>query len=158
MGTSSEIYIRDAERADMDFIYQLIYELAVHEKRPEDFTASKAHLADLLFDRQLAKVRLAFLADQPVAYMLYYPVVSTFSGHLNYYVEDLFVLPEGRGLGIGKKMLMSLKGEPGIEGLKWTCLMDNDEGLAFHHAIGGQQGIACYPFYMDWSDDDPAAD
>lgn len=157
METSEKITIREAQPSDMDFIYDLIYQLAIHEKRPEDFTADKGHLADLIFTRQMAQVRLAFLNDKPMAFMLYYPVVSTFSGHLNYYVEDLFVLPAGRRYGIGKRMLTSLRDEPGIEGLKWTCLTDNEEGLTFHHAIGGQRGLACYPFYLNRSEDDGSA-
>ncbi len=146
---SESVTIRDAQVEDMPLIYDFIYKLAVHEKRPEAMTASQERLQELIFGDGPASVILAFYDEEPVGFALYFPVVSTFSGHLNYYIEDLFVLPAYRLLGIGERLIQTLRDKDGVDGLKWTCLADNDSGLAFHNRIGATQGLASFPFFMD---------
>lgn len=146
---SKSVTIRDAQIEDMPLIYDFIYQLAVHEKRPEAMTASQEQLQELIFGDGPASVLLAFCDEEPAAFALYFPVVSTFSGHLNYYIEDLFVMPAYRLKGIGELLIQTLRHTDGIDGLKWTCLVDNDSGLAFHNRIGATQGLASFPFFMD---------
>ena len=102
----SEITIRNAIADDAATILHFIRELALYEREPDAVIATEA---DILRDGwgPAPKFRclIAELVGKPVGFALYFTSYSTWEGHHGLYLEDLFVLPEHRGLGLGKTLL-----------------------------------------------------
>jgi GNAT superfamily N-acetyltransferase len=71
--------------------------------------------------------------------VLFFHNYSTFSGKAGIYIEDLFVKPEFRGKGLGKKLLKftaQLAKERGCGKLEWACLDWNEPSIAFYKKQG----------------------
>src|SRR5260370_20267246 len=101
--------IRSATIADVPIILELIRALATYERAPNEVTATKEQLVDVLFgEKPAAEVLLAFEAGAPVGFAVYFYNFSTWLGRPGLYLEDLFVKPEKRGKGYGRALLVEL--------------------------------------------------
>lgn len=134
--------LRFATKKDIQTIHNLILALATYEKRPEDMTATIESLSDALFRRGYAEVLLAEYNGAVVGYSLFYPILGSFSGKVNLYLEDLFILPEYRGKGFGKEVLRQLSKlalRRGWNSLHWSCLDWNQPSIDFYLRIGAKK-------------------
>ena len=134
--------IRLARLGDENDIHRLIYELAVYEKAPEEMVATVARIRESLFtDQIVAHCHVAEVDGQIVGIALWFLNYSTWLGKPGIYLEDLFVQPEFRGLGIGKgfmKVLAELCVERGYERFQWWVLEWNTTAIDFYKSIGAQ--------------------
>jgi GNAT superfamily N-acetyltransferase len=132
--------IRPATPADIPVIRQLIVDLAVYEKEPDAVKASAADLHEALFGvRPLAEAVLAEHEGQAVGLALFFTTYSTWSGKGSLYLEDLFVQPAARGLGIGKALLVHLAGialARGYARFEWSVLDWNTPAIGFYKGLG----------------------
>lgn len=132
---------RPAERADVPLILDFIRALAEYERMADQVVADEATLEEWLFDRQKAEVLFAVLEGREVGFALYFHNFSTFLGRAGLYLEDLFVLPEYRGRGVGKAILRRLAAlavERGCGRLEWWCLDWNTPSIAFYRSLGAE--------------------
>ena len=99
--------IRDAVPDDLEEIAALIHELAVYEKAPEEAVFTLDGLAANVFGpNAVAEVLIAEADDGAVAGMaLYFRTYSTWLGTSGIWLEDLFVRPQFRGAGHGRRLL-----------------------------------------------------
>eukprot|EP00456_Euglypha_rotunda_P035820 TRINITY_DN27574_c0_g1_i2.p2 TRINITY_DN27574_c0_g1~~TRINITY_DN27574_c0_g1_i2.p2 ORF type:complete len:144 (+),score=43.09 TRINITY_DN27574_c0_g1_i2:273-704(+) len=105
----SDIVIREAVADDIDTIKAFILALADYERLSHEVKADRATLARYLFGpRPMAEVLIAQHDGVAVGFALFFHNFSTFEGRPGLYLEDLFVLPEARGLGAGKALLARL--------------------------------------------------
>ena len=105
----ADFQIRPARADDVPIILQLIRDLATYERAPNEVTATEEQLVDVLFgERPVAEVLLAFEAESPVGFAVYFYNFSTWLGRPGLYLEDLFVKPEKRGKGYGRALLVEL--------------------------------------------------
>ena len=104
----STFIIRECTREDMGLVLSFIRELAVYEKMINDVVVTEDLLYDQLLVKQLSCCVLAFEDGVPVGFALFFFNFSTFLGKNGLYLEDLFVRPEFRGKGYGKKLLFHL--------------------------------------------------
>jgi GNAT superfamily N-acetyltransferase len=77
----------------------------------------------------------------PAGFALYFFNYSTWLGRPGLYLEDLFVLPEFRGLGIGKALLQRVAAiaiEKGCRRLQWEVLDWNTPAIDFYSAMGAE--------------------
>jgi GNAT superfamily N-acetyltransferase len=144
--------IRPATPNDIPLILELIRELADYEREPASAIATEA---DLLRDGFTEPCRFHCLIAEvglgsqpatdnlqpatPVGFALYFYNYSTWRGHAGIYLEDLFVRPQHRGLGIGKALLAKVAAIAVAEGcprLEWAVLNWNTPAIAFYHALG----------------------
>ena len=139
----SEIIIRKAERADCGEIYKLICAIAEYEHMSELVTGSVSDIEHLLFVSGVGRCLLACDRDKDgervVGFALYFYNLSTFKCRAGIYLEDLFVYPEYRGRGIGKRLLKTLCGiakDEGLGRMDWECLDWNQPSLDFYHSLG----------------------
>jgi len=96
--------IKPATIQDVPLILKFIKALAEYEKLSHAVVATEEILRESLFGaRAYAEVVFGYLNDQPVSMALFFHNFSTFTGRPGIYLEDLFVNPEVRGLGIGQK-------------------------------------------------------
>ena len=94
---------RNAQRNDVGLILQFIRELADYEKMLSEVVADEATLEEWIFDKQKAEVIFALEGEKEVGFALYFHNFSTFLGRAGIYLEDLYVKPEYRGKGYGKR-------------------------------------------------------
>src|SRR5688500_6743852 len=98
-------HIRDAVRSDVPVILRLIHGLAEYERAPGEVTATAEDLLrDGFGDRPRFHVVLAEWDGAAVGFAFYFFNYSTWEGRPGLYLEDLFVVPEFRGWGIGKAL------------------------------------------------------
>ena len=101
--------IRSATPADVPAIARLIRALAEYEKLSHEVVLSEENLSQHLFGpRPYAEVVLAEAGGQVVGFALFFHNYSTFLAKPGLYLEDLFVYPQYRGRGLGRRLLQHL--------------------------------------------------
>jgi len=134
------ITIKPATIDDVPLILTFIKELAEFEKLLHEVTATEAILTETLFGKQpKAEVIIAYSDHSPVGFALFFHNFSTFLGKPGIYLEDLYVKPEARGKGIGKKILQHLAQltlERDCGRLEWWVLDWNQQAINFYRSIG----------------------
>jgi GNAT superfamily N-acetyltransferase len=134
--------IRPAERADVPVIAGLIRGLASFEKLEAEVTMTEDRLAANLFGpHHYAETLIAEQDGAAVGFALFFHNFSTFLAQPGIYLEDLFVIPEKRGRGVGRALLKELARlavERGCGRLEWSVLDWNREAIAFYERLGAQ--------------------
>lgn len=132
--------IRNAIAADVPVILDFIRGLAEYEREPQAVIATEQDLLRDGFGPQ-PKYRCV-IADwdaKPAGFAFFFYNYSTWRGKPGLYLEDLFVLPEMRGKGIGKALLQHLA-ETAIRencyGIRWMVLEWNEPAIKFYAALG----------------------
>ena len=126
----------------MPLILALLHELATYEKLAHEVVATESDMHAALFgDRPVVETVIASLDGEPVGYALFFPTFSTFLGKPGLYLEDLYVRPAARGLGVGRKLLEHLARltvERGWGRLEWSVLDWNEPSIAFYKKMGAR--------------------
>jgi GNAT superfamily N-acetyltransferase len=134
------VTIRPAEAHEVPLVLEFIRELAVYERLEHEVSATTADLARAIFGpRPYAEVVFACLEGKPVGFALFFHSFSTFIGKPGIFLEDLFVRPHARGLGIGRRLLAWLAHttlERGCARLDWAVLDWNAPSIAFYRSVG----------------------
>jgi GNAT superfamily N-acetyltransferase len=134
--------IRPAVREDVPTILGFIQALAEFENLTHEVTATEDELREQLFGPSpRAEVLLACENDTPVAFALFFHNFSTFLSRTGLYVEDLFVLPEHRGKGYGRALMLQLAKiarERGCGRFEWTVLDWNQPAIDFYRSLGAE--------------------
>jgi GNAT superfamily N-acetyltransferase len=134
--------IRPAIPGDVPQILGFIRALAAYEREPDAVTATEAGLLRDGFGS--TPFYFCLIAEQdgsPVGFALYFYNYSTWMGRPGLYLEDLFVPPEFRGLGIGKALLKRVAAiavEKGCPRLQWEVLDWNTPAIDFYSAMGAE--------------------
>jgi GNAT superfamily N-acetyltransferase len=134
--------IRTATEADVAQILRFIRALAEFEREPEAVEATEEGLLRDGFGPQpFYSCLMAEQDGQPAGFALYFFNYSTWLGRPGLYLEDLFVSPEFRGLGIGKALLQRVAAvavEKGCKRLQWEVLDWNTPAIDFYRAMGAE--------------------
>jgi len=142
MGVEPEVRIAPATAADAPVLLALIRGLAEYEQMTTDCVATETALRESLFGaRPAAEAVLAWAGPEPVGFALYFENYSTFLARRGLYLEDLFVRPEWRGRGLGKRLLAHVARvavDRGCARLEWSVLDWNEPALRFYRALGAE--------------------
>ncbi len=131
--------IRPARPDEAGVVLDLIKQLAVYERCENDVVADEATILQSLFVERSAEVVLAEEEGMVVGFALFFHNFSTFVGRKGMYLEDLFVIPEKRGLGYGKALLKyvaKLAVQRNCGRMEWICLDWNEPSLRIYRSIG----------------------
>jgi GNAT superfamily N-acetyltransferase len=127
--------IRTAERKDCPRLLELVRELAIYEKAPEEVTVTLEHFTESGFGAQ--PVWWAFVAEVDgtvEGFALFYIRFSTWKGQ-RMYLEDFLVTEKMRGQGIGKLLFDELLREGKrrqLHGVQWQVLEWNEPAINFY--------------------------
>lgn len=136
------IHLRPAQPGDEPLILRFIRGLAEYEKLAHECIATEADLTRSLFGAQPdAEVILAFADGAPAGFALFFHNYSTFLARRGLYLEDLFVLPEYRGQGIGLALLRELARiavERQCGRMEWSVLTWNEPAIGFYEKLGAR--------------------
>jgi GNAT superfamily N-acetyltransferase len=127
--------IRIAKKEDCPRLLELVNELALFERAPQEVTVTLDEFEDAGFGQN--PVWKAFVAEADgviVGFALYYIRYSTWKG-CRMYLEDLIITEEMRGKGIGKllfdRLIIEAK-ELGFNGMVWQVLDWNEPAINFY--------------------------
>lgn len=136
------VNLRFAGASDVPVIAELIRGLARFEKLESEVTMTEDLLAQNLFGpRPYAEALLAEHGGAVVGFALFFHNFSTFMAQPGIYLEDLFVIPEQRGHGIGRALLERLAQiavERGCGRLEWAVLDWNRAAIGFYERLGAR--------------------
>ncbi len=140
--SNDSITIRSANKNDAALILSFIQGLAEYEKLAHEVVGTEGDLQRTLFgEKPSAEVLIAEYKGTPTGFALFFTSYSTFLARPGIYLEDLFVQPEYRGLGIGKTLLAFLAGlvvERKMGRLDWSVLDWNEPAIKFYEQIGAR--------------------
>lgn len=136
------ISIRRAQPDDVKTIMGFIRQLAIYEKAEHEVVASEAQTHDVLFGPHAhCDAMIAEHNGEPIGFALYFFNYSTWLGRPGLYLEDLFVMPESRGLGAGKGLLKALAKvavERNCGRFEWSVLDWNTPAIEFYESLGAE--------------------
>lgn len=135
-----DVTIRPAQERDVPLIYSFIRELAEYEHLLHEVKATEQDVRESLFGpRPYAEAVLGCLDGEPVGFALFFHNYSTFMGRPGLYLEDLYVRPQARRNGVGRKLfnyLARLAMERGCARLEWAVLNWNEPAIQFYRGLG----------------------
>jgi GNAT superfamily N-acetyltransferase len=136
------VRIERATARDASLILQMIRELAEYERMSDQVVATEDGLRSALFGATPdAEVLLAYHDDAPAGFALFFHNFSTFLGRRGLYLEDLFVKPDKRGFGVGKRLLIELARiavDRGCGRFEWSVLDWNEPAIGFYKKLGAE--------------------
>ncbi len=138
--------IRPASAEDVPHLFDLVKRLADYERLSQEVTATEDLFEKFGFGEHTYFNALLVENDNESGvrfpgFALYFFTFSTFAGKPTLYLEDLFVLPEFRGQGMGKALLaelarIALKHDCGR--MEWAVLNWNEPAIRFYQSLGAQ--------------------
>ena len=138
----AEILIREATIEDASLILEFIMELAIYEKAEKEVIATVEDIKSVLFDSGTTANAVICTSDgEPIGFALYFLNFSTWLGKYGLYLEDLYISPNYRGTGAGKRLLRYLA-ELAVENnygrFEWSVLDWNEPAIKFYESIGAK--------------------
>ncbi len=134
------IEIRPAQQADITVLHALIRALAEYERLTSQVVGTVEDLRRELFsERPLIEAVLAWEQESALGFALYFHNYSTFLARRGLYLEDLFVLSDARGRGIGKALMRHcarVAVQRACGRFEWSVLDWNQPAIDFYQSVG----------------------
>jgi len=142
MAIPSDFKIRAAAEDDAAVILSLIKELAEYEHLSHEVAATDDDIRQSLFgDRPVAEALIGEYQGLPVSFALFFYNFSTFLGQPGIYLEDLYVQPQYRSNGFGRKMLAHiarLAKERRCGRFEWSVLDWNEPAIRTYDRLNAK--------------------
>jgi len=136
------VKLRAAGPEDVPVLLGFIRELAAFEREPDAVKMTAEQLLDALFGgRPRAAALLAESEEQPVGFAIWYESFNIWTGRPSLYLEDVYVRPQARRLGIGKAIfayLAKLAVSRGYQRFEWSVLNWNESAINFYRGLGAE--------------------
>jgi len=136
------LQIRPGELEDVPLIAELIRDIARYEKLEHEVVMTEEKLTDGLFgERRYAETLIAENDGEPMGFALFFHSFSTFLAQPGIYLEDLYVVPDQRGKGVGRALLerlAQLAVDRGCGRLEWAVLDWNKDAIGFYERLGAK--------------------
>ena len=140
--SAAQLRIRPVTERDVSLVLVFIKELAQYEQMGDQVTATEEAVRTALFGpTPTAEAVLAVLGDTPVGFALFFRNFSTFLAKPGLYLEDLYVRPQFRGCGYGRRLLVylaRLARDQGCGRIEWSVLNWNKLAIGVYRRVGAQ--------------------
>jgi len=147
-----KINIRRATKDDIGLVRDLVMELAIFEKAPEEVTSSLAdYVQEGFSDNPLFTTNLIYLNDELAGFSLWYYRFSTWKGR-RFYLEDLYIKEAYRGKGLGRKLINEAIEEAKrmkCTGMMWQVLDWNQPAIDFYNSLGVKMDAGWLNVHLD---------
>ena len=133
----SDFTLRKAVPGDEPVIQALLKELAEYEKLQDRFHLTQSAIARDMFG-DACHCDLAFQGDAPAGIVTWFWTYKSFRAARGLFVEDLYVKPEFRGRGLGKRFFAHLaaRARQANGFLEWQVLDWNEPSIEFYKSLG----------------------
>ncbi len=140
MSGPGQFRIKPATIDDTPLVLMFIKGLAEYEGLEHEVAATEEGLRKAMFGpKPSAEAVIGYSGDEPIGFAVFFHTFSTFLGSSSLYLEDLFVLPEWRGKGLGRQLLSYLAHVAmarDCERLEWSVLDWNEPSIRFYQGLG----------------------
>lgn len=140
--SADEIEIRPVVPDDIPVLLEMIKELAEFEHLSDQVVATEADYQESLFGESPAvEALIAKKNSEAVGYAIFFSTFSTFIGRAGIWLEDLYVRPDYRRSGIGKKLLKAvgeIAHERNAGRYEWCVLDWNQNAIDLYRNMGGE--------------------
>lgn len=134
------LIIRNAEKNDVELILAFIQEHALYENEPHAaIINAEALLRDGFGNKPMFHVLIAEWEQQAAGFAFYFFNYSTWQGRPGLFLDDLFIRPQFRSLGIGKALfqrLAHIAEEHHCTRMQWQVLKSNTQAIGFYQNMG----------------------
>jgi GNAT superfamily N-acetyltransferase len=132
--------IKPATVDDVGLVLDFVKGLADYEQMADEVAATEDDLRESLFGPgAVAEAVIGYAGDEPVGLALFFFTYSTFTGRPSLYLEDIFVLPQWRGRGLGRELMRFLAKTAlarKCRRLEWSVLDWNEPAIGFYKGLG----------------------
>ena len=135
----NNVTFRCADRKDVSLILHFIKKLAAYEKVPEAVHATEELLEEWMFEKNRSEAIFAMVDGTEVGFVFFYQTFPAYLGKGGIYIDDLYIDPEYRGRGIGKKLISHMAKvalERKCARIEWCCLNWNESSMEFYRSLG----------------------
>lgn len=143
------LVIREATADDAGTLDTFIRESAALQDGLDDVAVTPENLVEDGFgDAPLFKALIAEWDGTPAGFALYFPAYSTWTSRRGLYLEDIYVRPAFRRMGIARRLMARLTRiarDSGGGRVNWLVLRGNDDALAFYESLGAEIGKSWMP-------------
>jgi GNAT superfamily N-acetyltransferase len=156
MPQAPQVVIRPAGVGDVADLVAMIRALAEYERAADEVEVTPVQLTEALFGP--APAIFAHVAEHSgavVGMAIWFVSFSTWTGHHGIYLEDLFVVPAARGLGVGRALLGALAAiavARGYTRVEWSVLDWNEPAIGFYRHLGARPQEDWTVFRLSGSD------
>ena len=138
--SNKTVRIEKARPEHVPRVMELMRGLAEYEKLLENFHVTEALLVRYLFsENPTAELLVGVIGGDIHGYALFYQNFSSFLGRPGIYLEDVYVAPSVRGMGLGKALLaevIRIALKRGCQRCDWTVLDWNEPAIYFYESLG----------------------
>lgn len=140
---SLSVSVERVTRETFPVFADLVTALAEYENlAPPDAEARHRLEEDGLSDLPRYEAYLAWAGTKAVGYVTFFFTYSTFLALPTLYIEDLFVRPERRRMGVGRELFsfcINRAWESGCGRIEWQVLEWNVPAIRFYEALGAER-------------------
>jgi GNAT superfamily N-acetyltransferase len=147
-----KITIRKATNEDISLVRDLVMELAIFEKAPEEVTSRlEDYVQEGFSDKPLFSANLIYLNDELAGFSLWYYRFSTWKGR-RFYLEDLYIKECFRGKRLGRSLINEAIAEAKrtkCTGMMWQVLDWNQPAIDFYNTLGVKMDAGWLNVHLD---------
>lgn len=136
-----EITVRDTDKSDIPLIMDFVSSLASFEGLSDQVFSDENSLEKALFgDRIYAEAIIAELNGKPAGFIIFFHNFSSFAGKPGLFIEDIFVYPQFRRMGVGRQLMIycaRIAKERDCGRMEWNVL-DWNPARNFYEHFGGE--------------------
>ncbi len=137
---NDDFNIRRILKDEIPLLAAMIKEMSEFEKLASEVDINEEVLASEILIKKRAEAFIIGSADRAAGYCIYFYNFSSFMGRPGLYIEDIYIRPEYRGKGFGRKafsFLEQIAKDEGCARMEWACLDWNSRAIDFYEKNGG---------------------